>query len=67
MTNYTYDKSTVNGTTYYVTSITPTITGGVEINGYYEGNVPIGGSPVIPTGVKVIYGGKAVIGARVIH
>ena len=67
MANYDYDRSTVDGTTYYTTSITPTITGGVEINGYYQGSVPTGGTPVIPTGVKVMYGARAVIGARVIH
>ena len=67
MTNYAYDRTTVNGTTYYTTSITTApITSGVEINSYYEGSVPIGGSPIIPTGVKVVYGSRGVIGARVI-
>jgi len=67
MTNYNYDRTTVNGTTYYTTTISPTINSGVEINAYYEGNVPVGGSPIIPTGVKVIYGARGVIGARVVR
>ena len=63
MTIYSFSKAdrSAPATTYYTTTITPTITENTDIIATYQPVVP-SGTAIVPAGSRGILGGRALVG-----